>query len=60
MLVECDIDYYRDPGAHLLLEVAVNAFGGITDPRAVYVLRWIAGRRAGTPEFDPLYTIAEA
>jgi hypothetical protein len=23
----------------------------------VYVLRWIAGRHAGVPEFDPLYTI---
>ena len=57
VLVEPDIDYFRDPGAHLLLEVAVNAFGAITDPKAVYALRWIAGRRAGVPEFDPLYTI---
>ena len=57
VLVEPDIDYFKDTLAHLLLEVAVNAFGSITDPRAVYVLRWIAGRRAGIPEFDPLYTI---
>ena len=55
--IEPDIDYYRDPGAHLLLEVAVNAFGSLTDPRTVYVLRWIAGQRAGIPEFNPLYTI---
>ena len=58
--VEPDIDYFKDPGAHLLLEVAVNAFGSLTDPRAVYALRWIAGRRAGFPEFDPLYTIQRA
>jgi hypothetical protein len=60
VLVEPDIDYFKDPSAHLLLEVAVNAFGSITDPRAVYALRWIAGRRAGIPEFDPLYTIQKA
>src|SRR6266852_637351 len=54
VMVEPDIDYFKDPGAHLLLEVLVNAFGSITDPSAVYALRWIAGRRAGFPEFDPL------
>jgi hypothetical protein len=57
VMVEPDIDYFKDAGAHLLLEVAVNAFGSLTDPRAVYVLRWIAGRRAGISEFDPIYTI---
>ena len=57
VLVECDIDYFRDMGAHLLLEVAVNTFGEMTDPREVFVLRWIAGRRAGVPDFEPLYTI---
>ena len=56
--VEPDIDYYKDLGAHALLEVIPNsASGSLTDPRQVYVLRWIAGRRAGVPEFDPLYTI---
>jgi hypothetical protein len=59
VMVEPDIDYFKDPGAHLLLEVAVNEFGSVTDPKAVYALRWIAGRRAGVPEFDPLYTIQE-
>jgi len=58
--IEPDIDYYRDPGAHLLMEVAVNAFGSLTDPRMVYVLRWIAGQRAGIPEFNPLYTIQKS
>jgi hypothetical protein len=60
VLVEPDIDYFRDPLAHVFLEVVVNAFGSLTDPRTVYVLRWIAGNRSGIPEFDPLYTIVEA
>jgi hypothetical protein len=56
--VEPDIDYYKDPLAHALLEVIPNALSGsVSDPRVVYVLRWIAGRHAGVPEFDPLYTI---
>ncbi len=58
--IEPDIDYFRDPAAHLLLEVAVNALGSLTDPRTVYALRWMAGQRAGILEFDPLYTIAKA
>lgn len=56
--VEIDMDYFRDPLAHLLLEVLPNQFGGATDPRQIYMLRWIAGRRAGVPEFDPPYVIA--
>jgi hypothetical protein len=60
IVVEPDIDYFRDPGAHLLFEVLVNAFGSLSDPRQVYVLRWIAGQHAGVPEFDPLYTIEQA
>jgi hypothetical protein len=56
--VEPDIDYYKDPLAHVLLEVIPNVLSGsVSDPRVVYVLRWIAGRHAGVPEFDPLYTI---
>lgn len=56
--VETDIDFFRDPLAHLILEVLPNKITkGKTDPRQVYMLRWIAGRRAGVPEFDPLYTI---
>jgi hypothetical protein len=56
--VEPDIDYFKDPGAHTLLEVLPNTVGGgLTNPRQVYVLRWIAGRQARVPEFDPPYTI---
>ena len=58
--VEADMDYYKDTGAHLILEVLVNRFGGQTDPRVVYVLRWTAGRRAGWPEFNPPFTIQAA
>jgi hypothetical protein len=56
--VEPDIDYFQDLGAHTLLEAIPNAIThGLTDPKQVYVLRWIAGRRAGVPEFAPPYTI---
>ncbi|HXM43011.1 MAG TPA: hypothetical protein VN924_17285 [Bryobacteraceae bacterium] len=56
--VEPDIDYYKDPVAHFFGEVIPNALtGNVSDPRVVYVLRWIAGQHAGVPNFDPLYTI---
>jgi hypothetical protein len=56
--VEPDIDYYKDLGAHTLLEVLPNALThGLTNPEEVYVLRWIAGRHAGVAEFNPPYTI---
>ncbi len=56
---EPDIDYYQDIGAHTLLEVIPNAIThGLTDPKKVYVLRWIAGKHAGVPEFVPPYSIA--
>jgi hypothetical protein len=56
--IEPDIDYFKDLGAHALLEVLGNALtGGLTNPETVYVLRWIAGRHAGVPEFNPPYTI---
>jgi hypothetical protein len=58
VLVEPDIDYYKDLGAHVLLEVVPNALThSLTEPAEVYVLRWIAGREAGIPEFAPLYTL---
>ena len=60
MKVEADIDYYKDPLAHALLEVIPNGFHGSTEPVAAYVLRWIAGRHAGVPEFEPPYTIEPA
>lgn len=56
--VEADIDYFKDAGAHFLLEVIPNSItNGKTSPKMVYLLRWIAGRHAGVPEFDPPYTI---
>ena len=58
--VEADMDYYKDTGSHLIIEVLVNQFGGKTDPRVIYVLRWTAGRRAGRPEFNPPFTIQAA
>src|SRR5205085_3455604 len=57
-VVEADIDYYRVILAHGLLEVIPNHFAGPTNPKVAYVLRWIAGRRAGVPPFDPPYVIA--
>ena len=45
--------------AHTLLEVIPNAVTrGLTDPKKVYVLCWIAGKHAGVPEFAPPYTTA--
>jgi hypothetical protein len=64
--LEPDIDYYQDFGSHALLEVIPNKVeklvgqSGLSDPKAVYVLRWIAGRHAGVPEFNPPYTIIPA
>jgi hypothetical protein len=58
VVVEPDIDYYKDPAGHALLEVLPNKItGGLTNPAVVYVLRWIAGRHAGLPEFNPPYVI---
>jgi hypothetical protein len=58
VMVEPDIDYYRDLAAHVIFEVIPNALTNtLTDPTVVYVLRWIAGQTAGIPEFAPLYTI---
>ena len=58
VMIEPDIDYYKDLAAHILLEVVPNAITQtLTDPVQVYVLRWIAGQTAGIPEFAPIYTI---
>jgi hypothetical protein len=41
-----------------LIEVVTNALThSVTDPRQVYVLRWMAGRHAGVPNFEPPYTL---
>ena len=56
--IEVDMDYFRDQAAHAILEVVPNLFtSGLTDPKRVYVLRWMAGRQAGVPDFTPPYTI---
>jgi hypothetical protein len=58
VMLEPDIDYYRDLAAHTILEVIPNGLTHtLTDPTEVYVLRWIAGRTAGIPDFAPLYTV---
>jgi hypothetical protein len=50
--VEADIDYYKDLLAHGLLEIVINSMSAaLTNPRQVYVLRWIAGGHGGVPEF---------
>ena len=57
VVVEPDIDYYKDLLSHFFVEVLPNKFtGGLTDPRAVYLLRWMAGKQAGS-DFNPLYTM---
>jgi hypothetical protein len=58
IVVEPDIDYFKDRAAHALLEVLPNTLShGLTNPEEVFVLRWIAGRHAGIAEFNPPYTI---
>jgi len=56
--LELDMDYYKSLLSHAILEVIPHKVSkGKTDPRKLYVLRWIAGRFAGVPDFDPPYTI---
>jgi hypothetical protein len=51
-------DYYKDLAAHAPLEVIPNALAGAkTDPRMVYMLRWMAQRREGVGDFIPPITI---
>ena len=59
VVVEPDIDLYKDLLAHGLTEVIPNLLsGGKTDPRLVYAMRWMATRQEqGVPEFDPPCTI---
>jgi hypothetical protein len=57
VVIEPDIDYYKDLLSHFFMEVLPNKFTkGLTDPRAVYLLRWMAGKRVGS-DFNPLYTM---
>jgi hypothetical protein len=59
VIVEPDIDYYKDILAHGLLEVLPNLLtGGKTDPRQDYSLRWMATKLEGVkPNFNPPCTI---
>jgi hypothetical protein len=58
VLIEPDIDYFKDPLAHGLLEVIPNTITkGKTDPRVVYMLRWMATLQEGLPAFDPPVTL---
>ena len=55
VIVEPDIDYYKDILSHGLLEVLPNLLtDGKTDPRQDYLLRWMATKLEGVqPDFDP-------
>lgn len=56
VVIEPDIDFYKDLLSHGLLEVVPNlCSGNKSDPRMVYILRWMAGQQAGA-DFNPLYT----
>ena len=58
IMVEPDIDYYRSLEDHVIFEVIPNGLThSLTKPSEVYVLRWMAGRQAGVPEFAPKYTL---
>jgi hypothetical protein len=59
VIVEPDIDYYKDILSHGLLEVLPNLLtAGKTDPRQDYLLRWMATKLEGVqPDFNPLCTI---
>ena len=61
--VEMDLDFYKDKGAHFILEVIPNHASrklrigsGLTDPRAAYAMRWMAGKNVGE-DFHPIYEI---
>ena len=59
--IEPDIDYFKDLINHGLLEVLPNfVTHGLTQPDLAFALRWMAGRRAGLPDFDPLFTVQNA
>lgn len=59
VIVEPDIDYYKDLVSHGLLEVLPNLLtGGKTDPRQDYILRWMATKLEGVqPDFNPPCTL---
>lgn len=60
VVVEPDMDIYRDLAAHGLLEVLPNwATGNKTSPFDIYRLRWMATRQEHIqPDFEPPVTVA--
>jgi hypothetical protein len=57
--VEGDMDAFDDKLVHFFGEVVPHKLtGGVTDPRQIYRLRWMAGRQARLPDFDPQYVVA--
>jgi len=54
--VEVNMDYRKDLSAHVLVESSLSV-RGLADPKIIYLLRWMAGRRAGIAPFEPPYTI---
>ena len=59
VIVEPDIDYFKDMLAHGLLEVIPNLLtNGKTDPRQAYLLRWMASRQEKLADFNPPCTVA--
>jgi hypothetical protein len=59
VIVEPDIDYYKDLLSHGLLEALPNLLtGGKTDPRQDFLLRWMATKLEGVqPDFTPPCTV---
>jgi hypothetical protein len=59
VVVEPDIDYYKDILSHGLLEALPNLLtGGKTDARQDYLLRWMATKLEGVqPDFAPPCTV---
>jgi hypothetical protein len=46
--VEPDMDYFKDPAAHLLLEVIPNGLtGNVSNPRVVYCAALDCGKTRG-------------
>lgn len=57
VMVKPDIDCFKDLGARATFEaISSGLTSSLTNPAQVYVLRWIAGRATGVPEFSPMYT----
>jgi hypothetical protein len=57
--IEPDIDLHRDLIAHGFDEVIPNLLtGGLTDPYAVFFMRWTTAKDDNGPGFDPGYDLA--